>query len=133
VAAVFAGAVVVYFAAFTVIEHLRTRKGGWAVTFRGDSSGAPSLSVSQSYLAISNVVFAFPNAQAGQSNFAQTVVFDQPITNIPFGRVIYLDTTFLPGSVVLDLFGEEIQLLPRRFLVNQREYRWKSETTLTLP
>jgi hypothetical protein len=126
-------AVLLYFATFYSIEHLRTRKGGWQVTFQSDANRAPSVAVSQPQLNIDNVRFAFPDQQIAQSNMNRTITFDQPITNVPFGRVIYFDTTFLPGSIVLGLYGHEIQLLPRVLLVDNKEIPWQSGTTLQLP
>jgi hypothetical protein len=63
---------------------------------------------------------------------ARTLVFDHPITNIPFGRVVYFDTTFLPGAVVFDFFGAQVQLLPRTLLVTNREIPWRSDLRVLL-
>ena len=131
-AVAFAAALVVYGIAFGVIDFLRTRKGGWEVGFQTDPSGVPALTVSQPWLGITNVTFRFPGRHSTQTNLQRTIVFDQPTTNVPFGRVVYLDTTFLPGSVVFDMFGHEIQLLPRVLLVDRHETPWQSGTTIHL-
>src|SRR5690349_7195196 len=103
-----AAAVVIYLVAFYTVEHLRTRKGGWHVAFATDAGGSPHMVVEQPWLGISNVSFGFPNQRIASSNLASVLVFDQPITNVPFGKLVYFDTTFLPGSLVFDLFGHEI-------------------------
>ena len=128
----FLAAAILYLVSFYGIEHLRTRKGGWQVRFRTDTAGTPSLIISQSRIGISNVTLVFPDQRIGQTNFASLVAFDQPITNVPFGRVIYLDTTFLPGSIVFGLFGHQIQLLPRVLMVDGKEIPWRSGLTLRL-
>ena len=91
------------------------------------------MQVNQPYLRISNVTAVFPDQRIMLSNMPVTVVFSQPITNVPFGHVIYLDTTFLPGSVVFGLFGHEIQLLPRVLIVDRKELPWRPGMVLNLP
>jgi hypothetical protein len=125
-------AVLIYVVAFSWIEHLRTRKGGWQVWFSSDAAGVPTLSVSQPRLGLSNVALVFPDEHVPVSNLASSVVFDQPVTNLPFGRIVYLDTTFLPGSIVFNLFGHEVQLLPRVLLVDKQETPWRSGQILKL-
>lgn len=128
----FVAALLIYAVSFSLIQFLRTRKGGWQVTFQSDATGVPAITVSQPRLKISNVSFRFPAGRITETNLHRTIVFDQPITNVPFGQVIYLDTTFLPGSIVFDLFGHEIQLLPRVLMIDRHETPWRSGTTLHL-
>ncbi len=126
-ALVFVGAALVYVAAFCAIEHLRGRKGPWHVTFNTRPSGEPSIIISEPRIGISNVTVLFPDHQLDATNLKNTVVFERPVTNVPFGAVRYLDTTFLPGAVVLDLFGHEVQLLPRVLLLDRHEVPWRND------
>lgn len=126
---VFAAAVLLYALTYYTVEHLRTRKGGWQITFQTDQKGVPAVLVTQPWLGITNVGLEFPGARVPQTNLLSQLIFDRPITNIPFGRVIYFDTTFLPGAVVFELFGNEVQLLPRVLILNRKESPWRSETT----
>jgi hypothetical protein len=124
---VFLLALVLYAVTYGFIEHMRTRNGGWQVTFSADSRGTPSLSVDQAKLGIRDVQLLFPNQHISLTNFTSTVVFDDPrATNTPFGKVIYVDTTFLPGSVVFELFGHEVQIIPRVLLLDRKEFSWRS-------
>lgn len=132
VAVVFVIALALYGVTFYGIERARQAKGPWHVTFRSDAEGRPSVRMSQPALNISNVTVWFPEARIERTNFSKTVVFDMPITNVPFGRVLFLDTTFLPGTLTLDLFGHEIELLPRTLVVNRKEVPWKSKLELEL-
>jgi hypothetical protein len=125
-------AAILYLVAYSSIEHLRTRKGGWQVTFRTDSTGVPSIELNQPKLAIAQVRFLFPEEHLAKTNLHEIVLFDRPKTNVPFGKVIYFDTTFLPGSIVLGLFGHEIQFLPRVLLLDRREVAWRSGATFVL-
>src|SRR6185436_10633530 len=61
-----------------------------------------------------------------------TVSFDRPRKPVPFGKVIYEDLTQLPGVVTFDLFGHEVELLPRALIVNKREIKWSSQATIGL-
>jgi hypothetical protein len=129
----FALALVIYLSSYAWIEHLRTRKGPWEVTFRTDAQGAPQVEVNQNWLHIRKVRFVFPDQHLSETNLFTTLVFDTPITNAPFGKIVYLDTTFLPGAIALGLFGHEVQLLPRVLLLDRREFPWQSDVTHSLP
>jgi hypothetical protein len=133
VAIAFGAAVLLYVLTFFSIEHLRTRKGGWQVTFGSDPTGTARVTIAHPQLGLSNVSLIFLERPITASNLPNTVIFDQPITNVPFGKVIYLDTTFLPGSVVFNFFGHEVQLIPRVLLVDREEIPWRSGITLRLP
>ena len=125
-------ALLLYLAGFYLIEHYRNVKGPWRVTFRADTQGQPSIAISHAQLNISNVTLAFQGEHVSQFNSETTLFFDQPKTNVPFGKVLFLDTTFLPGTVTFDLFGHEIELRPRTLVVDLREVAWKSEATIKL-
>ena len=125
-------AVALYAASYSFIEHMRQRKGGWQVTFASDPAGRPELKVSQPALNITNVQFRFLGEKIAVANLHTTVVFDGPITNVPFGQIIFIDTTFLPGTITFDCFGHEVQLLPRVLIVNKREVPWQSRQTIEL-
>jgi hypothetical protein len=129
---VFVGVVLLYLLAFYGIEYARTRKGGWQVTFQTDNGGVPELLVAHPRLGIRDVRIAFPEQRLPRASLRERVQFDQPQTNIPFGKVIYFDTTFLPGSIVFDLFGHQIQLLPRTLIVDRKEVPWTPGMTLRL-
>jgi hypothetical protein len=45
---------------------------------------------------------------------------------------VFLDTTFLPGTVALSLFGHEVQLLPRVLTIDKVEKAWRSGETISL-
>lgn len=126
-------AVLVYAVAFFVVEHLRTRRGGWQLTFQSDNEGHLQLVVAQPKLKIADVRFTFVKTSGPPSTPSRSIIFNSPITNVPFGRVVYLDTTFLPGSIVLDLFNHQIQLLPRVLFVDRQEIPWQSGAEYRLP
>jgi len=124
--------VLMYLAVFYGMEYWRHRKGPWEVNFVSDAQGNPSVVVYQPSLNISSVELLFPGEKAPGSNISQRVSFNRPLNKIMFGRVLYEDLTFLPGVVTLDLFGHEIELLPRTLIVNKKEVPWQSESVVEL-
>jgi hypothetical protein len=96
-----------YALVFQIIEHRRTRQGPWVVTFTSFSNGTPSLIFDQEALGITNVQVVLDEAPP-QTNGVKTVRFAQartPPFPTPFGRCVFLNTTSLPGTVVLEVVG----------------------------
>jgi len=121
-----------YGVVFYSIEYLNQRKGPWEVNFMSDAQGNPAIVTYQPKLDISSVEIIFPGETIPQTNLSQRVIFDRPLRQVPFGSVIYADLRTLPGVVTFDLFGHEIELLPRALIVNKREIPWKSEMAIEL-
>lgn len=127
-------ALAVYFLFYNGIEHLRNRKGPWVVTFSSDSAGTAQVVVNQQWLGISNVTLSFPgtSAKPGESS---TFRYSQPRPvpyEVPFGRCLFMDTTFLPGTLTFQLFGHEIEFLPRVIILDHQEYPWHSGTNISV-
>jgi hypothetical protein len=142
---------------YQTIEHRRTRKGPWQVTFARNAAGDPAIIIAQPKLAITNVQISFTVEPLPDTNASSAVASDHarpesPITNhlppittlffaqplpvpydVPFGKCVFMDTTFLPGTVTFDLFGHEIELLPRALIIDRQEHSWQSGASITLP
>src|SRR5277367_6523793 len=73
--AVFIISLVLYIAAYSAIEHRRTRHGPWTVTFT-NLAGAPALVIDERRLSISNVILSFPTQPPSVTHAA--LVFDPP-------------------------------------------------------
>jgi hypothetical protein len=128
-------ALVVYAVAFFGIQNRRTRRGPWQVAFTNDVSGAPELIISQPALAITNVQIIFPNATLPKNFSPKNLAFDQPREvpfDLPFGQCLFMDPTFLPGTLVFSISGHEIQLIPRVLTIDKVEQPWKSNATISL-
>ncbi len=133
-------ALVCYAVFYRAIEHRRIRKGPWVVTFTNAPAGtparpAPAIVVNQPRLAVTNVQISFAEEPSPPTNALGTLVFNQPQPvpfPIPFGRCVFMDTTFLPGTVTFQFFGHEIQLLPRALTIDHQEHPWVSDSTITL-
>jgi hypothetical protein len=130
----FVMALVCYAVFYPAIERRRNRHGPWEVTFTV-SEGAPAIMIQQPKLAITNVTIAFPEQPAPASNSLRTVFFDEPHAvpyDVPFGKCLFMDTTFLPGTVTFQLFGHEIELLPRALIIDRQEHPWLPDSSITL-
>jgi hypothetical protein len=124
-------AMLVYVGFYRFIEHRRVRQGAWTVTFTTTASGQPELVIKQAAFKIENfaMVFSGNSIPPGASNLPATFEFRQPRQTpfpVPFGKVIFIDPTFLPGTVTFQLFGHEIELLPRVLILDHEEYPWHS-------
>ena len=125
-----------YLAAFYVMEYWNSRRGPWEVEFSSDAMGNPSIAIYQPKLRISSVEIIFTGEKVSQTNLAQKVLYDRPLTSLPakmpIGEVIYEDLRTLPGVVTFNFFGHEIELLPRVLIVNKKEIPWQSEKVIEL-
>ena len=151
---VFLSVLALYFGSFHGLEYLRTYKGPWEVQFAANPGSAPVVSIRQSHLGVDEVKLVFHgesvplSAQPAAPGLAGdvpkatnatpalspngSVRFDAVEKPARFGEVIYEDLTFLPGVVTFNLFGHEIELMPRVLVVNKREIPWQSGTTVDL-
>jgi hypothetical protein len=126
-------ALAIYYVAYTSIEHRRNRKGPWQVTFTNSPSGEAQILINQPALRLTNAGIVFSGAF---TNYSATLEFRQPREvpyPLPFGRCVFMDPTFLPGTLTFQLFGHEVELLPRVMVIDHKEQPWASGTTLRLP
>jgi hypothetical protein len=124
-------AVVLYVLSFSWIEHMRTRKGPWELAFRSDPGGAPSMVIRQPALDITQTL-VFPGEKVAP-NLDVMQRFSEATSNAPFGRVIFQDPTFLPGTLTLELFGHEVEALPRVLIIDKKEIAWTPNGQVTVP
>jgi hypothetical protein len=126
-----------YALVYHFIENRRTRKGPWQVAFTNSPAGEPAILIDQPALSISNVQIQFPGRAigSGQSVITNQFLFNQPKPvpyDLPFGKCVFMDTTFQPGTLTFQFFGHEIELLPRVLVLDREEHPWKSGEVITL-
>ncbi|MBK9140412.1 MAG: hypothetical protein IPM17_16900 [Verrucomicrobia bacterium] len=128
---VFVVVLVCYVVGFWASEKWRHRRGPWEITFAVAGSNAVRVEVNQPRLGISGVRLELNVPNHALPPATNTVRFTQPADRgrVPFGQVKFMDTTVLPGSVTLDLFGNEIECLPRVLVINRQEHPWRSGET----
>jgi hypothetical protein len=125
-----------YIAFYQIIEHRRTRNGPWQVTFTTGAAGIPAIIINEPKLGITNVQISFAGQTQPATNSPITLLFRQPKPvpyEVPFGNCVFMDTTFLPGTITFQLFGHEIELLPRVLVIDRQERPWRTDTTIALP
>jgi hypothetical protein len=123
---------ILYLGVFYGIEHWRHSKGPWEMNFMSDAQGNPSVVVYQPKLNISSVELLFPGERVRGTNLSQRIAFDRPLQKVIFGRVLYEDLTVLPGVLTFDLFGHEIEMLPRTLVIDKKEVPWTSERVIEM-
>jgi hypothetical protein len=122
---VFLVVLVCYLGIFHWIEHRRMRKGPWQAVFSAEGDGTPVLTLHQKALRIEGARLVFPGETSPSiPSWPQEILFDQPGLTVPFGEIIYEDLTFLPGVITFNLFGHEVELLPRTLIINKKEVPW---------
>jgi hypothetical protein len=138
----FAIALLGYVLVYHFIENRRTRKGPWQVTFTNNPAGTPAIVINQPALSISNVQIHFINPI---TNFESPITNDQSVStrllfsqpkpvpyDVPFGKCVFMDTTFQPGTLTFQFFGHEIEFLPRVLVLDRQEHAWKSGQIIAL-
>jgi hypothetical protein len=129
---VFVGALIFYVVAYSLDRHLRLRNGPWEVTFTTETNGVPAIIVHEPKLNLGDLKIVFAGETVPSTNLPQRVVMDAPAKRLPFGECIFDDLMYLPGTVTFNLFGHEIELLPRVLIINHQEHPWKSGATIQL-
>ena len=129
---VFAAALVLYVAAYSFDRHLRLKNGPWEVAFTAESNGDPAIVITEPKLKIADLKIVFAGEKTSATNLPGRVVFNAPAKKLPFGECIFDDLMYLPGTVTMNLFGHEIELLPRVLIINHQQHPWKSGTTIQL-
>jgi len=124
-----------YFLVYHGIEYRRTRKGPWIVSFTNSHLGEPSIIINQPTLRLTNAQIVFTGASSPPITNYPALDFSQPRPvpfEVPFGKCIFMDTTFLPGTLTFQFFGHEIEFLPRVLIIDHEEHTWNSEQIVTL-
>jgi hypothetical protein len=132
IAITFVLAAVFYFIAYSWLSKRQTARGPWQVTFTNDAAGVPELIIAQRSIGVSNVYVRFDGESLNATQHTGVVEFAKPKAEVPFGRVIYDDLMFMPGTVTLDCFGHEVEMLPRTLSLNRKPVRWASNSTNSL-
>jgi len=130
---IFACSAVGYAVVFGWIEHLRRKNGPWQATFTADG-GFSAIVVNHPKLQLTNITILFVDAPM-PTNLPQTVAFEhgRPAPfDLPFGKCVFIDALYLPGTAACEMFGHEIQLMPRVLTIDKVERPWRSGEKILL-
>jgi hypothetical protein len=129
-------ALVIYGVSYGWIEHRRARKGPWMVAFTNAPGGVPAILINQPKIGVTNVHLIFSGEIMPPTNMPAPLAFGEPREvpfDVPFGKCIFMDPTFLPGTITFGFFGHEIELLPRVLMIDHQEHAWQSGEIIQLP
>lgn len=129
-AVAFAIALVGYITFFSCDSHLRVRKGPWEVSFQSSTNGEPLLVIDQPSLKLHTQILI--NGEKITNALAVAKYRTPDDIKASPGRVRFHDLTYLPGTVTFDLYGHEIELLPRTLVLNTKEVPWTNNITYVL-
>jgi hypothetical protein len=125
-------AIALYLLSYNFIENRRTRNGPWRVTFTNESR-SPALVINEPKLKIANLKIVFVGESIPSTNTSLVFAQPQPVPfDVPFGKCVFEDTTFQPGTIVFELFGHEVQLLPRTLTIDKQDHAWQSDETISV-
>lgn len=132
----FIGTLFLYITFYGGCMAYRHKGGPWAITQDKLPDGTPIVKI-EHHRILSNapVILHFPGevAPARFTNHPLLRIYSQPNTNtLPYGPVVFLDTTFLPGNVTLDVFGHLVEMVPRTLYIDGKEVGWNPGTNITL-
>jgi hypothetical protein len=54
------------------------------------------------------------------------VEFREETPELPFGKIVFQDPTFLPGTLSMHLFDHKVELVPRVLFIDGKEYPWNA-------
>ncbi len=138
VAGMFFIALGVYVLLYSTDQNIRSKDGGWEVTYTTNQTGAPMMVVNLPSAGITNrmVIFNGETVPAGFAPFSTNYVTPTHLpVDVPFGRWFHGDLTYLPGVVTFNLFGvdtnatglrHEVELQKRGLVVNRKRHYWQS-------
>lgn len=132
---VFIGTLFLYVTIYGGCQAYRVRNGAWQLTFDRLADGTPQLRIEHpKILGSGPVALSFPGENAPRvTNGPITWVYRGPDTNTtPFGPIVFLDTTQLPGTIAINAFGHAVQMVPRTLQVDFQEIPWTSGTNIVL-
>jgi hypothetical protein len=131
--AVFICALLGYLVVFYWIEHQRRKNGPWLATFTS-MNGLPTLIVNHPRSELTNITIMFISAPV-PTNLPRTVAFEHGLPapfDLPFGKCVFIDALYLPGTAACEIFGHEIQLMPRVLTIDRVERPWQSGEKILL-
>lgn len=131
---VFVGTLFLYVTVYGACQAVRRRGGPWNLTYAMTSNGVPELKIEHPRLLGNQpVTVQFPGEKPERTDLPLIAVFSVPITNaMPFGPVIFVDNTQLPGTVTLNCFGHVVEMVPRTLFIDLKEVGWVPGTNIVL-
>ena len=91
--------------------------------------------INQPRLGLTNITLLFRGETALVTTGDVRIEFRAPQQtpfDVPFGKCVFEDLTFLPGTLTFQAYGHEIELLPRTLVIDQKENDWRAAPVITI-
>lgn len=124
-----------YVFGYWLIESRRVVDTPWQVSFTTNHTGLMFVTVQQDTKRLGPVTIQWAEKDSATAAGSETIRFDTPRPvpfPVPGGRCVFQDTTFLPGTVVLELGSTTIQMIPRALTVGTNEFAWESGKSIRI-
>jgi hypothetical protein len=134
-AVLFVATLFAYITIYSGCEMWRLRGGAYTLRFDLATNGTPILQLQHRRLLPGGpMTLTFPGESAPRlTNPPVLLSYDKPYTNdTPFGPMVFINTTDLPGTLALNAFGHAVELIPRRVLLDFAEIPWVSGTNVVV-
>jgi hypothetical protein len=118
-----------YVVGYWFIEHRRVANSPWVVSFPTNQPSPSEIRIEQKTLGLGPVTVRLTSTVTNVPALWERLTFKEarPVPfDVPGGRCIFQDTTFYPGTVVLELGGTTVQMLPRALTVGTNEFPWQA-------
>jgi len=124
-----------YVLVYWFIESRRVADTAWVVAFQTEAEGRPVLEIRQETMGLGPVRIRIDTTNITPAVPRQEIEFSKPRPfpfEVPLGQCIFQDATFLPGTVVLEIGGIQIQMLPRALTIGTNEFTWASNALVVV-
>ena len=130
---VFLVTLAIYAGGFAAQQWWRGHRGPWEVTYMRAGAGRGALEIRQRTLGIERLRLLVADENGAFPTNETLVRFDEPtIRQVPAGEVVFLDTTYLPGTVTMEISGQQIEILPRTLRIGREEIPWHPDREIDL-
>jgi hypothetical protein len=129
-------ALALYVVGYWFIESRRIVQTPWRVSFEPAGPDHIEVVVRQETLGLGPVRIRVATTNSTLPVPAPEVAFNTPKPvpfPVPGGQCVFQDTTFLPGTVVLEIAGVAIQMLPRALTIGTNEFAWSTNRLIVVP
>ncbi len=100
-------------------------KSPWIVMFQSDGKGFQQISISCAKFPNIKASVVFHNIEI-KREISEKIIFDSDVKKLPFGMIKAIDTTILPGKIVLEIDRHEIGISEKHLIIDKNEYNWSN-------
>ena len=126
----------VYVLMYSTDQNIRSKDGGWQISYTTNQSGTPMMVINLASSGITNRTVIFNGETVPPDFKTYTTNYVTPThlpVAVPFGQWFHGDLTYLPGVLTFNVFGadanttglrHEVELQKRGLVINRKRYDW---------